>query len=48
MKFFYECNLCGIILADYSSALARHERFHLHCKKEHRNTTEGIVGWRKV
>lgn len=45
----FECNLCGMILEDYATALARHERFHQHCIKEHRNTTQGIVVWeRKV
>lgn len=44
----FECSLCSIILEDYATALARHERFHMFCKKEHRNTTEGRVVWRKV
>ncbi len=25
--------------------LRRHERFHLYCKAEKRNTTEGVVLW---
>jgi len=25
--------------------LRRHERFHLNCKAEKRNTTEGVVLW---
>ena len=46
------CNLCNM---DFNrmplddeflhKQLRRHERFHLHCAVEKRNTTEGVVLW---
>jgi hypothetical protein len=44
------CSLCGIEFPDDETFQFRklpHERFHKHCKKEKRNTTEGIVVWRR-
>jgi hypothetical protein len=42
----YECNLCGMILEDYTTALIRHEIFHSKARIQHRNTTQGVVEWK--
>ena len=43
------CNLCQEEFDENDPLInerkIRHERFHLHCKKEKRNTTEGVVKW---
>ncbi len=48
-----ECNLCGMQLSDDSEFLLnvrrkRHERFHIRCAFEKRNTVEGVVEWIKT
>ena len=43
---FSICNLCGMELPHDSDIIIRediHIRWHKNCKKEKRNTTEGIV-----
>ena len=50
MMILISCSLCGIEFPDDETFQFRklpHERFHKHCKKEKRNTTEGIVVWRR-
>ena len=46
------CNLCQMEFKKMPlddpflhKQLRRHERFHLNCKAEKRNTTEGVVLW---
>lgn len=46
-----KCNLCNIIF--YPNPLIiiqmeRHEKFHIDCMKQKRNTVEGVVEWLKV
>lgn len=45
-----ECNLCGMRFQDKLNPLLEvikktHERWHMNCRKEKRNTTEGKVEW---
>jgi len=48
-----ECSLCGMQFNDRTIGLLDivkqvHERWHKGCKVEGRNTTEGIVEWKKT
>lgn len=43
-----KCNLCPMQFKDnelLDKQIERHERWHLSCKKEKRNTAEGVVTW---
>lgn len=46
------CSLCGIEFfkhdPDIDKRKLRHEEFHTSCRKQKRNTTEGIVVWNEV
>lgn len=37
------CNLCNANVGSYG--MVRHEEWHKHCKKDKRNTVEGVVKW---
>ncbi len=47
-----QCSLCGQEFDKLEPLIeerkARHQEFHSHCKKQKRNTTEGIVVWELV
>jgi len=43
-----KCNLCDQEFNDspvLRQQMSRHASWHLHCKRDKRNTTEGIVEW---
>ena len=42
-----ECDLCHMIFKEdmIRRRMIVHERFHMDCRKEKRNTTEGKVNW---
>ena len=47
----WKCSLCTIEFADddlINERKKRHEEWHTNCKLQKRNTTEGVVEWKKV